>query len=82
MIESIMNRGMEGQMVRYADGWMDGQSVKFTDRQMDKASDRVANLKLKDNCPIMCSSICSIFGPNYQHTDSNMQQHAATCSNF
>ena len=49
MIESVMNRGMEGQMVRYADGWMDGQSVKCTDRQMDKASNRVANSKLKDS---------------------------------
>ena len=41
MIESVVIDGlMEGQI--------DSQSVEWTDRQMDKASDRVANLKLKN----------------------------------
>ena len=52
MIESFMIVGMEGQIDRYADGCIDSQSVKWTDRQMDKASDRVANLKLKDSIPL------------------------------
>ena len=47
MIESVMIVGMEGQMDRYADGWID--SVKWTDRRVEKAPDRVANLKLKDS---------------------------------
>ena len=47
-VESV-NVGMEGQMDRQADGWMDSQSVEWTDRRMNKASDRVANLKLKDS---------------------------------
>ena len=41
--------GMEGHIDRHTDGWIDSQSSEWTDRQMDKASDRVANLKLKDS---------------------------------
>ena len=48
-VESVMIVGMEGQMDRHADGWIDSQSVEWTDRRMDKASNRVANLKLKDS---------------------------------
>ena len=35
MIECIVNEGMEGQMDRYADGWMDGQSKCPKDRLTD-----------------------------------------------
>ena len=35
MIECIVNEGMEGQMDRYADGWMDGQSKCQKDRLTD-----------------------------------------------
>ena len=34
MIKCIVNVGMEGQMDRYADGWIDSQSVEWTNRRI------------------------------------------------
>ena len=84
MIESVMIVGMEGQMYRYADGWINSQSVERTDRRMDKASDRVANLKLKDSiahyCVLQFAAVLAQITKIPTATCSNMQQLAAIFS--
>ena len=76
--------GMEGQMDRHADGWIDSQSVEWTDRRMDKASDRVANLKLKDSiaqqCVLQFAAFLAQITKIPTATCSNMQQLAAIFS--